>query len=155
MNTPGPEYDEREWQAQERALHEVRNGVQPSSEDVAVARYRDIANVLRRPPVDALPADFAERVARIASRPAVETRFEQILVRVLAVVFAFSALAALGIYGGRLLAMLQSATDTGSLRWTLGLAACLAVSWSLDWMRRQLHHHDRAGGPDGGPRRTA
>lgn len=149
MNKPGPDYDKREWQAQERALHEVRSGVQPPSEDIAVAQYRDIANALRQPPAEALPANFAECVARIASEPAGETRFEQILMRVLATVFALSALAALGIYGARLLAMLQSATDAGGLRWTLGLAACLALSWSLDWMRQQLHQHD------GGPHRTA
>ena len=151
MNKPGPEHDEREWQAQERALREVRDGPGMPSEDSAVAQYRDIANALRQPPHATLPADFAASVARIAAGrapvPAGETRFEQVLVRVLAALFVLSALLAFGIYGGRLLAMLQAATDAGGLRWVLGLATCIGLSWSLDWMRRQWHHDAHEGSP--------
>lgn len=150
MNThgPDPDRDEREWQLQERALQEVRGGAPPSSEDLALARYRDIAHALRRPPAAALPADFAARVARIAREPVRETRLERVLVRVLVVAFALSALAALGAYGGRLLEMLQSATDAGALNWGLGLAACLGLSWSLERMRVRSHR-------DGGAQRAA
>lgn len=155
MNKPDEVYDEHEWQAQERARREARNGPgMPAPEDSAVAQYRYIADALRQPPRTALPADFAASVARIAARqapmPAGDMMFEQMLVRILVAVFALSALLALGIYGDRLLAVLQSATDVEGLRWTLGLATCIGLSWSLDWMRRHWDH-----GHGGGPRRAA
>lgn len=154
MNNTGPEYDEREWQAQERALRETRDECAVPSEDSMLARYRSIADILRQPPHARLPADFAASVARMAARqtpvPLTETTLERVLVRVLATAFAVSALLALGIYGGRLLALLQAATDAGGLRLALGLATCIGLSWSFDWMRRQWRH-----GHEDGQHRTA
>lgn len=145
QNTPE---DEREWQAQERARREVRSGFEATSDDTTMAQYRDIARALRQPPPAGLPADFAARVARIAERqatPVADTRFEQVLVRVLAAAFVLSAVAALVIYGGRLVAMLQAATGGEGLQWMLVLSACVGLSWSFDWMRRGSHD-DRDGG---------
>jgi hypothetical protein len=161
MNKPGqgmPDHDEREWQVQERALREARDGLDMSSDDIALAQYRSIALALRQPPHGVLPADFAAGVARFAGEGIASERaaarvdgvvFEQVLVRILSAAFALSALAALGIYGGRLLAMLQSATGNEGLQWTLALAACVGLSWSLEWLRRRSGHgHD-------GPMRAA
>ncbi len=154
MNTPGPGYDEHEWQAQERALREARGGPGMPSQDSTVAQYRDIANVLRQPPRATLPADFAASVARIAAAQArvrvTETTLEQRLVRILAAVFAMSAVFALGMYGGRLLVMLQAATGAEGLRWMLGLATCIGLSWSFDRMCRPWHRDH-----ENDPRRTA
>ena len=154
QNTPDQGHDEREWQAQERARREVRSGFEATSDDTAMAQYRDIAKALRQPPPAGLPVDFAAHVARIAERqaaaPVAETRFEQVLVRLLAAAFVLSAVAALAIYGGRLLSMLQAATGSEGLQWVLVLSACVGLSWSLDWTRRRLRDDH-----DGGPMRVA
>ena len=56
--------DEREWQAQERALQEERLHL---TGDPRLAAYRRIARALRQPLPDALPADFARRLAASSS----------------------------------------------------------------------------------------
>ena len=154
MNKPrkeGPDHDqdEREWQAQERALREARDGLPVTPDDARLARYRNIAEALRQPPQGALPADFASQVARIALQGSVAgrtaargdaTRFEQVLVRILSAAFVLSALVALGIYGGRLLTMLQSSAGDDGLQWLLVLAACAGLTWSFEWMRRRADH---------------
>ena len=150
MNQHRNDHDEREWQAQERALREVRSGLQAPTDDLTLARYRDIAKALRQPPQSRLPWDFAASVARLAQQhpaPAVHTLTEQGLLRALAAIFALSALAALGVYGDRLLAMLQVAAGAAGLQWSLALTACVGLSWSLDWLRRRLRDDRDGGGP--------
>lgn len=141
MNKSGNDQDEREWQAQERALREARSGRRLPSDDVVLARYQAIAEVLGQSPQHALPADFAGRVARIAAQrtnmQSPQPAGEQVLVRVLACAFALSAAVAFGAYGARLLAMLQAATGGDGLKWMLLLAGCMGLSWSLDRLRQR------------------
>ena len=66
--------DEREWQAQERALQDARRGAPATPGDPLAARHRQVADALRVPPADLLPADVAERVARQAEANARATR---------------------------------------------------------------------------------
>lgn len=154
MNRHRNDHDEREWQAQERALGEVRAGVQASADDITLAQYRDIAKALRQPPQSGLPPDFAASVARLAHQlPASAeharsklARSELALVRALVAIFALSALVALGVYGDRLLAMLQAAAGAAGLQWSLALTACVALSWSLDWLRRRGGGSEHDGG---------
>jgi negative regulator of sigma E activity len=63
--------DEREWQAQERARIAARTGDGASlAQDPLATRYRRVADALRTPLPDALPADFAARMAQIVQAPA-------------------------------------------------------------------------------------
>jgi len=90
--------DEREWQAQERARIAARTGDGASlAQDPLAARYRRVADALRTPLPDALPADFAARMAQIVQAPAApvdaplgEARFESGLMRGLIGVFALA-----------------------------------------------------------------
>ena len=75
MNHDLPPFDdaarEREWQAQEHALRAERLGLDPAAGDARVRRYRLLARALREPMPDALPADFAQRMAaQVAAAPA-------------------------------------------------------------------------------------
>jgi hypothetical protein len=144
--------DEHEWQAQERALREERAGAIAAGDDPLLARYRQVARALRRPLPDALPADFARSVAqRVATAHAApDMRLEQQLLRVLSLLLAVSAIAAMALYGGqwlRAFAALSSSLPIGSasaglaFNWTLALAACLGLSWSFERLRRGLQHH--------------
>ncbi len=155
MNTHGHDHDvdEREWQAQERAWRDARTGPAAAvgTDDRAQAGYRAVAHALRRPPPVALPDGFAADLARIAESraPAPEAGLERWLVRALVAAFVVSALLALGAYGARLAALLQAAAGAQGLQWLAVLAGCVALSWSLDWLRR------RAGDGEGGPLRAA
>lgn len=137
------ERDEREWQAQERALREARAGLRAplDADDRVRAQYRAIAEALRAPPPVSLPTGFAADVARLARARAPanapEAGLERWLVRALVAAFVLSALLALGAYGARLLAMLEDGVGTQGLQWLGVLAGCVALSWSLDWLRRR------------------
>ena len=92
--------DEHEWLAQERALREERAGAIAAGDDALLARYRQVARALRRPLPDALPADFARSVAMRVAHAGPDMRLEQQLLRVLSLLLAVSAIAALALYGG-------------------------------------------------------
>jgi hypothetical protein len=149
MNTTPHHPDEREWQLQERALHDERLGV-GESEDPALARYRQVARVLRQPLPSALPADFATRViARVGSLHApADMRLEQALTGGLMVLLAMAAVAAFWLYGGdwlrESLALLPRQATGFALNWGVALAACIGLSWSLEQLRRHrgMHPHD-------------
>ncbi|HVI57983.1 MAG TPA: hypothetical protein VM619_03790 [Luteimonas sp.] len=149
------DFDEREWQAQERALREARADLRApaDADDRAPAQYRAIADALRAPPPVSLPASFAADVARRAQARAPagkpEAGLERWLVRALVAAFALSALLALGAYGTRLLAMLEGDVGAQGMQWLVVLAGCVALSWSMDWLRR------RAGHDGSGPLRAA
>lgn len=137
--------DEREWQAQEMAMRCERAGRDLPAADTVGAAYLTIAKALNQPLEPLLPADFAFRVAAMAanSRPAqeVESPLERILLFGLACVFGISALVAVMLYGsswlGNSLGMLAQ-VGTSDLTWVLALAACLAVSWSGELLRRRV-----------------
>ena len=104
MNTN--EFDEREWQAQERARLAARDGTGPAGDPLA-ARYRRVAESLRAPLPDALPADFAAQMARRVQVPAsvaatpVESRFELGLTRALVGVFGLAGAVVAAMYGAQ------------------------------------------------------
>lgn len=138
--------DEQEWQAQERALREECSGA-IAGDDPLLERYRQVARALRRPLPDAPPADFARSVAlRVASAYASpDMRLEQLLLHALSALLALSAVVAMALYGSqwlRAFAALLPSMAAGSapaglaLNWTLALAACLGLSWSLERLRR-------------------
>jgi hypothetical protein len=133
-------HEEREWQAQERALHDERNGAAPG-DDPLQAHYRLVARALRQPLPHALPDDFAARVAARARLQAVhappDLRIEQRLVRVLVAVLALSAAVAVAWYGPQWLQAIAVLLPGAALNWTLALMACVGVSWSFDLLHRR------------------
>lgn len=145
MNRP-PDHDrdEREWQAQERALERERRAAPATHDDPRAERYRPVVRALREPLADGLPPDFAQRVAERArlarqSRAAVDLRLERTLIRVLVAAFALGALVAVALYGSplwRSLAALASAFGAISGGWLLPALACLGLSWSMDAIRK-------------------
>jgi hypothetical protein len=131
--------DEREWQAQERALQAERLGLDPTGEDARVRRYRLLARTLRQPLPDTLPGDFASRVAARAAGPRtlalpVSARFESILLAVLAGLLVLCAGVVLTRAGQAWLPVIRAtlpAADPQDLRWLLAFAGCLGLSWLL------------------------
>lgn len=136
-----PDHDpvEREWQAQERARREEQLGLDPSASDPASRRYRPVAQALRQPLAEQLPADFAQRIAqRIEQEVArdvapAEARFERNLVRGLVAVFAVAAGVIVAIDGREWLQAMPLGWLAGTLAnpWLLVLSACLAASGLL------------------------
>ena len=128
---------EHEWQAQERALQQERSGL-PDSADPRVARYRLIARALRQPLPDALPADFARRIAAQVETPALDTRLElrsQIaLVALLLISGGVVALIYGESWGAAIASVLPSSATTSG--WALALIACLGVSWGIEQLKR-------------------
>ena len=90
---------EREWQAQERAVHAERTHAAANADDARSREYRLIARALSEAPADALPEDFAASVARQAlaeqRMPASEpftSPFERHLLQLLVAVFGVAFL---------------------------------------------------------------
>ncbi|HET6435477.1 MAG TPA: hypothetical protein VFG18_07190 [Xanthomonadaceae bacterium] len=137
------QFDEHEWQLQERALREEDAGA-PAADERGLAAYREIARALRQPPqAEGLPADFAARVAALAQARAAmpESRLEQWLLHALLALLAVAGAGACVLYGGAqwltdAQALLPSALRGAGLPWLLTLGACLALSWSVDPLRR-------------------
>ena len=145
MNRPNePDRDEREWQAQERALQQERQGLAPGRDDPLAAGYRPVMRVLREPIPDALPADFAQRVAeralRLAEhRAALDLRLERNLMRGLVAALVLGGMFALAVYGGTLwrpLAASVAASSSPAAAWLLPALACVALSWTMDLLRK-------------------
>ena len=133
-------HEEREWQAQERALHDERIGAAPG-DDPLLAHYRRVARVLRQPMPQALPDDFAARVAararpRAAHAP-LDLRIEQRLVRVLVAVLALSSAVAVAWYGQQWVQAITMLLPGAALNWTLALTACVGLSWSFGLLHRR------------------
>ena len=140
--------DEREWQLQERALHEERmlrdrRIAATGDDDLLLAQYRSVAHALRQES-SAVPADFAASVldaVQTAPAPApapASTGLERWLLRGLFAVFVLSGLAVAVLYGSQWLqgfVRLWSQAPSTSHNWLLALGACIAVSWSLRWLR--------------------
>lgn len=137
---------EREWQAQERALRAERLGLDPSNGDGRVRRYRLLARALREPMPEALPADFARQMAaRAAAAPArgqaAESRLEWALTAALIAVLAVSAGVVTVLYGDAWLPafrQLLPSPGTPGAQWLLALGACMTATWLLSL--RPAHH---------------
>jgi len=131
--------DEREWQAQERAVQAERLGLDSTDDDTEVRRYRLLARTLRERLPDTLPGDFASQIAaRAAAPPAVvaaaSDRFESVLLAVLACLLVVSAGVVLARDGQAWLPAIRAtlpAADPQDLRWLLAFVGCLGLSWLL------------------------
>ncbi|TAL75834.1 MAG: hypothetical protein EPN56_10500 [Rhodanobacter sp.] len=148
MNHDLPSFDdparEHEWQAQERALQAERLGLDAGADDARVRRYRLLVRTLRKPMPDALPADFAQRMAaQVAAVPARQQATEMHIESTLASTLAAGLLVAggvvLAIYGNTwqpAFRDLLSASGTPATGWLLALGGCLGASWLLGlWQR--------------------
>lgn len=141
---------EREWEIQEFAREAERSGIGSAHGDGRTDRYRLLARVLRKPPADALPQDFAaQMVARIAAsrenQTSADGRFEVTLLTVLAGVLMVAAgmvFVRLGPSWVRATNVALGSIDPASLRWLLVFLGCIAVSWMPSrWQRRYLARH--------------
>lgn len=136
--------DEREWQAQERALQEERLHL---TGDPRLSSYRAIARALRQPLPDALPADFARRLAEQVGQVPLDMRFEQGLVRGLALALALSGAVVAAMYGQAwlpaMLAVLPASSSPNAMHWLLAVVACVGMSWAFDQLRKGMHSHAR------------
>ena len=129
--------DEREWQAQERALQDVRTGA-PSTDPLA-ARYRAVAEALRAPLPELLPPDFAARMAAQVRHAPLDARFEGTLVRTLTTLLGLSGAASAALYGRQWLPAILGPLQLDSasaLNWALALGACVAITWLAEPLRR-------------------
>jgi hypothetical protein len=139
--------EEREWQAQERALQAERNGAGPGVDDPLVARYRVLARALRQPLVDAPPADFAAAVARqvapLAAAEAADSVLERVLMQGLIAALGLSGGVVAMLYGRDWLASIAAALPNGAGgQWTWAIALCMGASWVLEQWRRQRAHRE-------------
>lgn len=136
MNIPKPptDHNDAEWQVQERARLSICDGaVDVDDRDLRVSR------ALRRAPVVDLPVDFAARVAGLAhAQVATDQRFEQRLLRGLAVAFGLSAVATVAWFGRSWPADFAAALPGGSeaVGWSVTVAACALGNWCLGLLRR-------------------
>jgi hypothetical protein len=144
---PDDEQIEREWHAQERALEQERRGGGAAADEPVVQRYRLLARALRQPPADALPADFARRVAAraagVVADGSVNAGFERHLLQAMIAAFGLAAGAVLVAYGADWLPALFEASRLGRVlgeRWLLALFACIGVSIAA---QRMGAHRDR------------
>jgi hypothetical protein len=144
-------FEEPEWQAQERALRDAREGV-PSVDPLAL-RYRKVADALRAPLPDMLPADFATQVARQAEanarapeivQSARSGALEGKLLRAAIGIFGLGSAVVVGVYGPEWIAPTAAFLHLDSavaVNWALALGACVGVTWLTDQLRR---HREQA-----------
>jgi hypothetical protein len=132
---------EREWQAQESAMRLERLNLDPRRDGTRSRHYRLLARVLRQPPQDGLPADFATRVAaRAGSAPSFSSRFEFVLIIALAVALVGGASYAIATHGREWLPSFSAilpAREALANGWLMALCGCLGASWMMErWQRR-------------------
>jgi len=134
MNTPTPEFDERRWQAQERARLAARDGHADADADEL-----RIARALRHAPTMDLPADFAAQVAAVAqARATVDAKLEQGLLRGLGIVLSLSAAVTVAWFGRDWISALSTTLPGGAdaAGWSVAAALCLLANWGWNAMRR-------------------
>lgn len=141
---------EREWEIQEFAREAERSGIGSAYGDGRMGRYRLLARILRKPPADTLPQDFAAQMAaRVAAsrerRTSADGGFEVTLLAVLAgflMVAAGMVLVRWGPSWVRTTNVALGAIDRASLRWPLVFLGCIAVSLIPSrWQSRRLAGH--------------
>lgn len=140
---------EREWQAQERAMRAERLRLDPAAGDARMRRYRLLARTLREPMPDALPADFAQRMAaQVAATPArrhaADTRLESALASALAAVLLAAGAATLAIYGNAWLPSFRDllpAAGAPATSLLLALGGCIGASWLLGLWQQHARGH--------------
>ncbi len=132
---------EREWQAQERAMHAARTG-EPAADDARTRAYRQIDAALRADDAIALPADFAEQLAAKAGRvptvaTAPETGLEKQLTRLLLAALVIAGLVVAVLEGGSWFQADPAAWSVAGNPWVLALLACLGASQGAELLRRR------------------
>ena len=135
-----PDFDDHEWQAQERAMHEARDGVATARDDALAARYRAISEALRQPPMPGIPPRFAMRVARraAAAGEAADERFERVLTQVLLAALGVAVVVISVLDGSRWLHALGLAMPSGAGSWLAVLVACVGLHGMLArWQRNR------------------
>jgi hypothetical protein len=140
------EVDAHEWQTQERAFREERQGSAPRDSDEEVAKYRLIARALRHPLPDSLPPDFASRTAAQVAAPVgvAGERFEIWLERVSFAFLAVTGAASLAIFGREWVAHLASHVSaseqpgsSAAVGWLMVGAFCIGISFAIEqWWRK-------------------
>lgn len=138
--TPTDARREVEWQAQEQALRDERAGAPVRTGDARRAEYRLVSRVLRHPPLDPVPFDFARTVAaRVRRVTDGDDRLERVLLRALVALMGVSGLVVGLLYGAAWGPALAAAlpVPAGELtRWGLVLLACTGTTWMLGQMLR-------------------
>ncbi|ANB17525.1 hypothetical protein [Dokdonella koreensis] len=129
-------FDEREWQAQERARRAPPAAAPGDG-------YALVARALREPPLSPLPADFAAEVARraVAERPGApaEPWLERLLGTALGLALAVAGLITALVYGGTWLQAVADALPrppTTALPLGMMLAVCVGLSWLVGQVGR-------------------
>ena len=129
---------EREWQRQERALLQEREGL-PDDGDAGTQAYRLLARELAEPIAVELAPDFARSIARRAERARLlDGRPERLGLSVCLVVFGLFAGYVLFVQGSEWLAQLQTlvpALDGGGMHWAVLALVCAALAY---WPRSDL-----------------
>lgn len=138
-----PDYDEAQWQAQERARLAARDG---TAADVEASDLRVACALRQAPPMD-LPMDFAAQVAGLARvQAANNSLFEQRLLRGLSVLFGLSALVTVAWLGRSWPADLAAILPGGSkaASWSLVAGLCVLGNWAFALLRRKHEGRDAA-----------
>ncbi len=146
MSTEFDRRQQREWQAQERALREERE-CNDVIADSRIAQYRMIARALREPMPDLLPADFATNLAARVAHAPLDTRLERWLLGLLTGAMMVSGIVAMLMYGaGWWQAVASSVPDTSgtTLNWIYAVGACMGGSWLLEQLRQAATHDGAA-----------
>jgi hypothetical protein len=128
---------DHEWEMQELACQAEQSGLDSTTEEGRVGRYRLIARALRTPLVIALPPDFATQVsARIAASrgKAVSSgvHLESVLLAILAsilVVATGGVFANLGHSWIEASRAALSSLGTTNIGWFLAFLICTGLSW--------------------------
>jgi len=134
----GEGIDEREWQAQERALRAARLHLAGGDVD---AGYRRVAQALRQAPPVQLPADFARQLARRVGAATLDLQLERWLLRGVLLVLAVAVPVVLLRYaasGTEVAAAVFPALSQAAPGWLLAGVACVALSWSMEAGRKAL-----------------
>ena len=129
------QFDEHEWEMQERGLRAMRDP-EAGGTDPAAESYRRVADALNCAPRSEPPRDFAAEMAMQIARQ--NAGMEPTLVCGLFLVLAVSAIVAIALYGGQWCqAMLATSTD-GALQWVVAGAGCVALSWMVGRKKGQV-----------------
>lgn len=138
QDTPRIDADAREWELQERARSDVRDGIGGDAVPGDFAAYRRIAQALRTPPPERLPSNFAFQVAQLAAQlpkaRRLDTRLELWLVRSLMAAMGVGGVVVAAIYGTGWLRAVE-ATDAGAAGWAATVGACLLLTWGMQGWR--------------------
>lgn len=139
-STEAAERMRREWDAQERAILEERAGA--AQNDGRVDEYRLLARVLRNPPIDPIPDDFASRMAvQAEGRNVASERLEAWLQAGLLALLGAGSIGTVVFVGLRwpqLLDYLVPESATGSVPvWVGAILACMALSSLIDRFLRR------------------